>query len=169
MFRRVVVVLASVFLVVVFAAMPATARTSRLVDAHALVALEGVPVGWIDAHLTTQTDTDPTPGMVEFTPLPGSGEVAWQAIAKRADFYWSDYDPELDGSPPGASLLTDMCRFWGPGDYACEDVQIWLLDGTTFGGDDWLVTAPEDDTVPDWHQTWYRVVTGTVEVQRPGR
>jgi hypothetical protein len=162
--RRILAIVAAATLLTALVAGSTAASTSRLVDAHALVALEGVPVGWIDSHLTTPTDGNPAPGMIEFTPLANSGLPAWTAIVKVAAFYWSDYDPDLGGSFPGAWAPSMQCAWEGPGDYACADLQVWMLDGGAFKGQsDWFVTAPEENG----SQTWYQVVKGNIEVQVP--
>ena len=162
--RRISAILVAATLLMVLVAGSTAASTSRLVDTHALIALDGVPVGWVDAHLTTPTVGNPAPGVIEFTPLADSGLPAWTAIVKVANFYWSDYDPDLGGSLPGAVAPSMQCLFYGPGDYACADLQVWMLDGGAFKGQsDWLVTAPEENG----SQTWYQVVKGNIEVQVP--
>ena len=161
--RRILAILVAATLLMVLVAGSTAASTSKLVDAHALVALDGVPVGWVDAHLTTPTADNPAPGMIEFTPLKDSGLPAWKAIVGDAQFYWSDYDPDFGDSFPGAWAPSMQCVFYGPTDYACAFLQVWLLDQHAKGQSDWFVTAPAGD-VP---QTWYQVIKGDIKVQVP--
>ncbi len=155
--RRIFAILVAATLLMVLVA-GSTAASSRLVDAHALVALDGVPVGWVDAHLTKPTSGNPAPGMIEFTPLKNSGLPMWKAIVEVSDFYWDESDPAI----PGAWAPSMQCVFYGPGDYACAFLQVWMLDGGK-AQPDWFVTALGDDSP----QTWYQVVDGNIEVHVP--
>ena len=157
--RRILAILVAATLLMVLVAGSTAASTSRLVDAHALVALDGAPVGWVDAHLTTPTTGNPAPGIIEFTPLPNSGLPTWKAIVGDAEFYWDESDPPV----PGAWAPSMQCVFYGPTDYACAFLQVWMLDGGN-AQPDWFVTGSGDDAAT---QTWYQVVKGDIKVQVP--
>lgn len=157
--RRILATLVAASLLMVLVAGSTTAATTTLVDAHALVAnADGVPVGWVDAHLTTPTVGDPSPGVIEFTPLANSGLPAWTAIVQWANFYWDDGDPTF----PGVVAPSMQCAWDGPGDFACANIQVWLLDGGSAARPDQFVTAPESGTGDD--QTWYTVIKGNIEI-----
>jgi hypothetical protein len=157
--RRILPILVAATLLMVLVAGSTAASTSKLVDAHALVALDGVPVGWVDAHLTTPTVGDPSPGVIEFTPLADSGLPTWMAIVEVANFY-----RDVSGTPSAVAASMQCVWDW-PGTYACAEIQVWMLDGRGTSESDWFVTAPEGGGGND--QTWYQVVKGEIKVEVP--
>jgi hypothetical protein len=156
--RRILAVVISATLLMAFAAGSTSAKTTRLVDAHALLALDGTPIGWIDAHLTTPTDADPTPGVIDFTPLPGVNFFSWQAISENAAFYRNDGD-----GAPSAVVYAMQCRFYAAGDYQCVERTFWFIDEGA-GAKDFFVSAPQSD---ETDQTTWTVVSGDIQVQVP--
>ena len=158
--RRILATLVAAMLLTALVAGSTAASDSKLVDLHALVANDaGVPIGWIDAHLTTPTVGDPSPGVIEFTPLASSGLPEWTAIVEVANFY-----RDKSGTP-GVVAASMRCVWDWPGTYACAEIQVWMLDGRRTRESDWFVTAPEGgggDT-----QMWYQVVKGDIKIQVP--
>jgi hypothetical protein len=158
--RRILATVLAATLLMVLVAGSTAASNSKLVDVHALVANDaGVPIGWVDAHLTTPTVGDPSPGVIEFTPLAGSGLPEWMAIVEVANFYRDE------SGTPGAVAASMQCVWDWPGTYACAEIQVWMLDGGSGASPDWFVTAPEGgggDT-----QMWYQVVKGDIRIQVP--
>jgi hypothetical protein len=160
--RRILATLLAATLLMVLVVGSTAASNSKLVDVHALVANnDGVPVGWVDAHLTTPTVGDPSPGVIEFTPLADSGLPAWIAIAENAGFYRDEND-----NTPGVVAPSMQCVWDYPGTYACAEIQVFLLDGGSMASPDWFVTAPWADTDGST-QIWYQVVKGDIKVYVP--
>jgi len=159
--RRILATLLTGTLLMALVAGSTAASDPKLVDVHALVAnAAGVPVGWVDAQLTTPTVGDPSPGVIEFTPLPDSGLPTWTAIVEVANFY-----RDKSGTP-GAVAASMQCVWDWPGTYACAEIQVWMIDGGSTASPDWFVTAPKNDKTGK-KQTWYQVVEGYIQIYVP--